>query len=127
MNVASPKHPNTPTIKLDDHSLKQLFTHNPELDRRVDYFDIRSTVVKQNILPEGVDYVRESTRRLPQKVFADNPFPDPIKEFGFVVPEVVPRGRLTMRQAVDLVKAFQTKAATVEQLAETYHIDLAKV
>ncbi|THD21059.1 putative hormone-regulated proliferation-associated 20 kDa protein short form [Fasciola hepatica] len=127
MAVAAPKHPNSATPDLDDHSFKQLFTHNPDLDRRVDRFDIRSAGIKKGILPEGVDYVPESTRRLPQKVYGREPFPDPYREFGFVVPEIVPRGRLTMRQAVDLIKAFQTKAATIEQLSETYNVEQEKI
>ncbi|TPP63547.1 Peptide chain release factor 1 [Fasciola gigantica] len=127
MAVAAPKHPNSATPDLDDHSFKQLFTHNPELDHRVDRFDIRSAGIKKGILPEGVDYVPESTRRLPQKVYGTEPFPDPYREFGFVVPEIVPRGRLTMRQAVDLIKAFQTKAATIEQLSETYNVEQEKI
>ncbi|TGZ74531.1 hypothetical protein CRM22_000880 [Opisthorchis felineus] len=125
--VAAPKHPGTPPIQLSHGQLEDLFSHNPELDRRVDKFDITSAPVKDGILPESVNYVKESKRRLPQKVYGQDPFPEPHIDFGFIVPDSVPKGRLTMRQAVNLIKAYQTKQSTIEELALSNNMDRRNV
>ncbi|CAL8098906.1 unnamed protein product [Calicophoron daubneyi] len=127
MARAAPKHPGTKAPELDKTTLDTLFSPNRELDRRVDQFRIQSSPVKDGILPEGYDYVKESTRKLPQKTYGEDPRPTLPVDFGFVVPDVIPEGKLTMRQAVNLIKAFQTKQSTIEELAKANHLDEAKV
>lgn len=48
-------------------------------------------------------------------------------DFGFAVPEFIPKGKITMRQAINMVKSYQLKEKTVPQLADEYALDVSMV
>ncbi|VDN12078.1 unnamed protein product [Dibothriocephalus latus] len=102
---------------------KELLKRNPELEKRVTSFSIESHGVKDSILPEGFEYVSKSSRKLPQRTDLGNPIPPPFIDFGFAVPDNIPKGKLTMRQAIHLVKSHQLKQKNSEELAAEYNLD----
>lgn len=124
---AAPKHPNTYRPIWNEDTASKLFSHNPDLDHRVDKLNILSSPIKEGILPDGSDYVKESTRRLPQKIESFDPFPEPHIDFGFVVPESIPTGRITMRQAVNMIKAYQLQENTIDELMQSTTLEKDKV
>nr|VZI37938.1 unnamed protein product [Spirometra erinaceieuropaei] len=119
------KHVKKPLI-LNEHLSeieKELLERNPELEKRVTSFSIESRGVKDSILPEGFQYVSKSSRKLPQRTDLGNPIPPPFIDFGFAVPDHIPKGKLTMRQAINLVKSHQLKQKSSEELAVEYNLD----
>ncbi|CAH8841409.1 unnamed protein product [Trichobilharzia szidati] len=122
---AAPKHPGTAVVV--DERYEKLSSHNPKLDADINSFEIKSETITEGILPSGVNYVKNSTRKLPQKVTSFDPYPTPHEEFGFIVPETVPKGKLTMRQAVELMKSYQTGTESADNLSKTYNIDKDKM
>ncbi|KAK4469911.1 hypothetical protein MN116_007414 [Schistosoma mekongi] len=115
---SSPKHPGT--ISVTDERYEELSSHNPNLDKNVNSLEVVSRTLTKGILPEGMGYVNETTRKFPKKYDGFNPYPMPSKDFGFIVPESVPRGRLVMRQAVELIKSHQKGVSSVDTLSESY-------
>ncbi|KAM7540450.1 hypothetical protein Aperf_G00000042432 [Anoplocephala perfoliata] len=110
--------------------VRNLYETNPSLhekdvslEKRVSSFNVISEGIKKNILPEGFDYVPNSSRKLPQRFEIGSPIPPPHIEFGFAIPEVIPKGKITMAQAINLVKSHQLNIKTVPQLAEEYSLD----
>ncbi|CAH8494642.1 unnamed protein product [Dicrocoelium dendriticum] len=124
---AAPKHPNTHRPIWSQDAVSKLFQRNPDLDNRVDKLNIRSCPIKKGILPDGTDYVKQSTRRLPQRIEGSDPFPEPHIDYGFVVPESIPTGRITMRQAVNMIKAHQLQENTIDELAQSTTLEKDKV
>ncbi|BHF59845.1 hypothetical protein SprV_0100280600 [Sparganum proliferum] len=119
------KHVKKPLI-LNEHLSeieKELLERNPELEKRVTSFSIESRGVKDSILPEGFHYVSKSSRKLPQRTDLGSPIPPPFIDFGFAVPDHIPKGKLTMRQAINLVKSHQLKQKSSEELAVEYNLD----
>ncbi|KAL5111441.1 hypothetical protein TcWFU_001735 [Taenia crassiceps] len=54
-----------------------------------------------------------------------SPLSPPHVEFGFAVPELIPKGKITMRQAIDMIRSYQLKEKTVPQLADEYGLDVS--
>uniref|UniRef100_A0A5K3F7D2 RF_PROK_I domain-containing protein n=1 Tax=Mesocestoides corti TaxID=53468 RepID=A0A5K3F7D2_MESCO len=106
---------------------KSIHEKNVSLEKNVLLFDIASQEIKKSILPEGFDYVPKSKRKLPQRFELGSPIPPPHIEFGFAIPECIPKGRITMKQAVDLIKNYQTKSKTISQLAFDHELDVSMV
>ncbi|VDO04056.1 unnamed protein product [Rodentolepis nana] len=100
-----------------------LHAKNDNLEKRVFSLDIKSEGVKKNILPEGFDYVPNSTRKLPQRFEVGSPIPDPRIEFGFAIPDVIPKGSITISQAINMIKCYQLNIKTIPQLSEEYDLD----
>ncbi|CAH8512039.1 unnamed protein product [Schistosoma bovis] len=121
---APPKHPGT--VSVVDERYEKLSAHNPELDKNVNSLGIVAKSLNKGILPEGMEYVSKTTRKLPQKYAGIYPYPPPSEDFGFVVPESVPEGRLTMRQAVKLIATHQKSAADIDSLSELFSLDKEK-
>ncbi|VDM34457.1 unnamed protein product [Hydatigera taeniaeformis] len=82
-------------------------------------FDIASEGVKSSILPEGFNYVPKSNRKLPQS--------DASSPSCFRVLEFIPEGKITIQQAVDMIRSYQLEGKTVFQLAEDYDPDKSMV
>ncbi|KAL5972012.1 NADH dehydrogenase ubiquinone 1 alpha subcomplex assembly factor 4 [Taenia solium] len=106
---------------------KAVFERDARLEERVSSFDIASEGIKKSILPEGFDYVPKSDRKLPQRFELGNPLPPPHMDFGFAVPECTPKGKITMRQAINMIKSYQLREKTVPQLADEYGLDVSMV
>ncbi|CDS38335.1 Aminotransferase class V pyridoxal phosphate binding site [Echinococcus multilocularis] len=104
-----------------------LVERDAQLEGRVTSFDITSERIKKSILPEGFDYVPKSSRKLPQRFEGGSPLPAPHFDFGFAIPEVIPKGKITMRQAINMIKSYQLREKTVPQLADEYDLDMASV
>nr|CDS23597.1 Aminotransferase class V pyridoxal phosphate binding site [Echinococcus granulosus] len=104
-----------------------LVERDAQLEGRVTSFDIISERIKKSILPEGFDYVPKSSRKLPQRFEGGSPLPPPHIDFGFAIPEVIPKGKITMQQAINMIKSYQLKEKTVPQLADEYDLDVASV
>ncbi|CAI2727168.1 unnamed protein product [Schistosoma spindalis] len=121
---APPKHPGT--ILMVDERYEKLSAHNPELDKNVNTLGIVAKSLDKGILPEGMEYVSKTTRKLPQKYYGIYPYPPPSEDFGFIVPESVPEGRLTMRQAVKLIATHQKSVTDVDSLSELFSLDKEK-
>ncbi|CAH8511808.1 unnamed protein product [Heterobilharzia americana] len=121
VNKAAPKH--SGTITMVDERYDELLSHNPTLDANINALKVKEKTLTKGILPDGVEYVHKSTRKLPQKILFFDPYPRLPKDFGFIVPDSVPEGRITMRQAVELIKAYQTGVRSVDNLSESYHLD----
>ncbi|CAH8509972.1 unnamed protein product [Schistosoma rodhaini] len=121
---APPKHPGTITIV--DERYEKLSAHNPELDKNINSLGIVAKSLNKGILPEGMEYVSKTTRKLPQKYDGISPYPPPSEDFGFIVPESVPEGRLTMRQAIKLISTHQKNVTDVGSLSESFSLDKEK-
>ena len=119
---------------------KSLYEKNIALEQRVMGFDIKSEGVKKSILPEEFDYVPKSTRKLPKVIYSlilssvfiqrieiGNPIPPPYVELGFAIPECIPKGKITLKQAINMIKSYQLKDKSVEQLAVDYDLDVQMV
>ncbi|EUB55547.1 hormone-regulated proliferation-associated protein [Echinococcus granulosus] len=104
-----------------------LVERDAQLEGRVTSFDIISERIKKSILPEGFDYVPKSSRKLPQRFEGGSPLPPPHIDFGFAIPEVIPKGKITMQQAINMIKSYQLKEKTVPQLADEYDLDVSMV
>uniref|UniRef100_A0A915EWB8 Prokaryotic-type class I peptide chain release factors domain-containing protein n=1 Tax=Echinococcus canadensis TaxID=519352 RepID=A0A915EWB8_9CEST len=112
-----------------------LVERDAQLEGRVTSFDITNERIKKSILPEGFDYVPKSSRKLPQvylkcldhRFEGGSPLPPPHIDFGFAIPEVIPKGKITMRQAINMIKSYQLKEKTVPQLADEYDLAVSVV
>nr|CDS28298.1 Aminotransferase class V pyridoxal phosphate binding site [Hymenolepis microstoma] len=93
----------TPKQQGENHLLH---AKNDNLEKRVSSFDIKSEGVKKTILPE-----------------VGSPIPDPRIEFGFVIPDVIPKGKITISQAINMIKCYQLNVKTIHQLSEEYDLD----
>ncbi|TNN19233.1 Peptide chain release factor 1 isoform 1 [Schistosoma japonicum] len=120
-----PRHPGT--VLVTDEHYEELSMQNPKLDKNVNSLEVVSRTLTKGILPEGIEYVDNTTRKFPKKYDGFDPYPVPSKDFGFIVPESVPRGRLAMRQAVELIKSHQKGVSSVDSLSESYFLSEEKI
>jgi NADH dehydrogenase [ubiquinone] 1 alpha subcomplex assembly factor 4 len=79
---------------------------------------------KVYIKSEGDNPVINSSRRLPQDRKSPLDF-----EFGYEEPKMIPKGKTTMRNVLEILSKHQTEpnVETIEKLAKDYNMDLVDV
>ncbi|KAL3312125.1 hypothetical protein Ciccas_009287 [Cichlidogyrus casuarinus] len=120
----SPKPSSYEKPQLNAEQENDLFEKNPELVQGMGEVQIKSLEVTDGVLPSGVTYGIKSKRPLPQKFETGNPFIPPHKEFGFIIPDIIPKGRMTLKQVIAMLKANQVEKKSYAHLADEYGISV---